>query len=114
MPILFSRISNTGEDGRCPAGALLVALARDRIAASSSSVKTGTSLSPISGGLRFTAGLGRGSSGSSVVCHAKNCYIGSVGQAGPAQQPCQPSRLRLGPGADLHPEDRPPPDHPRG
>ena len=65
-----------------PGRALFVALGRDRIAASSSSVKTGMSLSPISGGLRFTAGLGRGSSGSSVVCHAKNCYIGSVGQAG--------------------------------
>jgi hypothetical protein len=42
-------------------------------AASSSSVKTGTSLSPIFGGLRPATGLGRGSSGSSVACHLKNC-----------------------------------------
>jgi hypothetical protein len=44
-----------------------------RSAASSSSVKTGMSLSPIFGGLRFATGLGRGSSGSSVACHLKNC-----------------------------------------
>jgi hypothetical protein len=44
-----------------------------RSAFSSSGVNTGTSLSPSFGGLRFAIKFGRGSSGSSVANHLKNC-----------------------------------------